>query len=44
MEWISSIQQAIIYIEEHLLDDINYDDVAKYVHISSLNFIERLII
>lgn len=38
MEWISSMQQAISYIEEHLLDEINYEDVAKHVHTSSYEF------
>ena len=27
MEWISTIQHAINYIEEHLLEEINYEDV-----------------
>ena len=26
MEWISSMQQAIAYMEEHLLEEINYED------------------
>jgi len=38
MEWMSSIQKAITYMEEHLLEDINYEDVAKSVHISSYEF------
>ena len=38
MEWISSLQQAISYMEEHLLEEINYEDVAKHVHTSSYEF------
>lgn len=38
MEWITSIQQAINYIEEHILEDINYEDAAKQVYISSYDF------
>ena len=38
MEWISSMQQAIAYIEEHLLEDINYEDAARQLYISSYEF------
>ena len=38
MEWIESLQKAITYMEEHLLEDINYEDVARQVHISSYEF------
>ena len=38
MEWISAIQKAINYIEKHLMDEINYKDVAKYIHTSSYEF------
>lgn len=38
MEWISAIQRAINYIEEHLLEDINYEDAAKQLYISSYEF------
>lgn len=38
MEWIAAIQQAISYIEAHLLEKINYEDVANQVHISSYEF------
>lgn len=34
MEWITSLKQAIEYMEEHLLDNIGADDVADAVHIS----------
>lgn len=35
---IQLIQQAICYMEEHILENINYADVAKSVHMSSYNF------
>ena len=38
MEWISSLQRAITYMEEHLLEEINYENVAKHVHTSSYEF------
>ena len=38
MEWIAAMQQAITYIEEHLMEEINYEDVAKHVHTSSYEF------
>lgn len=38
MEWIAAMQQAIIYIENYLMEKINYEDVAKHVHTSSYEF------
>lgn len=38
MEWIAAMQQAITYMEEHLMEEINYEDVAKHVHTSSYEF------
>ena len=38
MEWIAAMQQAITYMEEHLLEEMNYEDVARQVHISSYEF------
>ena len=38
MEWIATLQRAIEYMEEHLLEEINYEDVAEFVHISSYEF------
>ena len=38
MEWIAAIQQAITYMEDHLMEEINYEDVAKHVHTSSYEF------
>ena len=38
MEWIAAMQRAIAYMEAHLMEDINYEDVAKHVHTSSYEF------
>ena len=38
MEWIAAIHQAITYIEQHLTEDINYENIAKQVHISGYEF------
>lgn len=35
---LETLQAAIDYIEEHLLEDINYEDVAKFVHMSPYEF------
>lgn len=38
MEWMKQLQDAVNYMEEHLLEDINYEDVAASVYMSSYNF------
>ena len=38
MDWIAAMQKAICYIEAHLLEDVNYEDVAEQVHISGYEF------
>ena len=38
MEWIAAMQEAITYMEAHLLEEINYEDVAKHVYISNYEF------
>ena len=38
MDWVKLIQQALDYMEAHMLEKINYEDVAKEVHMSSYNF------
>ena len=38
MQWIAAMQQAISYMETHLMEEINYEDVARQVHISSYEF------
>ncbi len=35
---IQLIQQAILYMEKHILEDITYTEVAKSVYMSSYNF------
>ncbi|MCR5327893.1 MAG: AraC family transcriptional regulator [Saccharofermentans sp.] len=38
MEWIAAMQEAISYMEDHLLEEINYEDVARHVHTSGYEF------
>lgn len=38
MDWVKLLQQAIDYMESHLLEKINYEDAAKEVNMSSYNF------
>ncbi len=38
MDMIKSLQQAVEYIEKHLLEDITYSDVAKHLHLSNYHF------
>lgn len=38
MEWIRQLQDALNYIEEHLLEDINYEDAARHVYMSGYHF------
>ena len=38
MKSVQLLQQAICYMEEHLLEDINYEDVARNTYMSSYNF------
>lgn len=38
MGWVESIQQAIQYIEEHLLDDLTIEQVAKEANSSAFHF------
>lgn len=38
MDCIESIQEAISYMEANLLENINYEDVAKHVYMSSYHF------
>lgn len=32
------LQQAILFMEQHLLEDINYEDAARSIYMSSYNF------
>lgn len=38
MDWLSGIQNALNYIEEHLIEEIDYDKVAKEAACSSFYF------
>jgi len=38
MDFIQNLQRAIDYMEEHLMEQITYEDVAKYVYMSSYHF------
>lgn len=38
MDWISGIQQAIDYAEEHLTEPIDYAEIAKRAYASSFHF------
>jgi AraC family transcriptional regulator len=38
MEVIQSIQRAIAYMEDHMLEPINYEDVARQVYMSNYHF------
>lgn len=38
MEWAKAIREAILYIEEHITEDITMHDVADHVHVSPFYF------
>lgn len=38
MDWIQSVQKAINYIEDNILNDINVEQIAESVYSSSANF------
>ena len=38
MDWITGIQNAINYIEDHLLEEIDYEEVAKQSYSSNYHF------
>ncbi len=38
MDWVSSIQRAIDYIDDHLDNKIDYAEVAKYAYSSTFHF------
>lgn len=38
MEWIKSIQNAIDYIEEHITEDMDYEDIARKAYSSPFHF------
>ena len=41
MNWISDTQKAVNFIESNLLENINADDVANYIH-SSTDYFQRI--
>lgn len=38
MEWIPAIQKSIDYMEKHLLEHMDYEEIASSVHISGFHF------
>ena len=38
MDWITGLQRAIDYVEEHLTEDIDYEEAAKQAYSSSFHF------
>ena len=38
MDWIRTINKAIAYMEEHLTERIDLEDIAKSVHLSPFHF------
>jgi AraC family transcriptional regulator len=36
--WVESLQRAIDYMEDHLLDDLSIEDIAKQAHVSEFHF------
>lgn len=38
MEWMRTLQKAIDYVEEHLLEEIRFDDVARHLNLSPYEF------
>lgn len=38
MDWITGIQRAIDYVEEHIMDSIDYEEAAKQAYSSSFHF------
>ena len=44
MALINSLQRAIEYMEDHLLDDITIEDIAKQTHLSPYHFQRTFVI
>ena len=38
MEWITRLNKAIAFMEEHMTEELNYTEVAKIAHCSSFQF------
>ncbi|VEF49351.1 AraC family transcriptional regulator [Bacillus freudenreichii] len=44
MALVESLQRAIDYMEDHLLDSITIDDVAKQANVSTFHFQRKFMI
>ena len=40
MEWLTSIRGVVLYMEDHLTEEVSLDDVARAVHLSPF-FLQR---
>jgi AraC-like DNA-binding protein len=38
MEWVRSLNRAIDYIEDHLLEDLTCEEIAAHIYISNFHF------
>ena len=38
MDWITGLQRAIDYVEEHITEPIDYEEAAKRAYSSSFHF------
>ena len=38
MEWIDRLNQAILYMEEHLTEEISYEELGHIAHCASYHF------
>lgn len=38
MDWISGVQRALDYVENHITEPIHYEDIAKCAYVSSFHF------
>ncbi len=38
MDWVTGIQRAIAYMEDNLLDELDFGEIAKRAYVSSFHF------
>ena len=38
MDWISGIQKAVDYVEVHITEDLDYNEIAKQAYSSPFHF------
>lgn len=38
MDWISGIQKAVDYVEAHITEDLDYNEIAKQAYSSPFHF------